>query len=398
MSRVPLLHVLGAGPWQVATIRRARALGFRVLASDGFADRPGFAEADIAVQADITDAEATLAVARAHAIDGVLCDTTDTGVLVAAQVADALGLPGIGVEAALNCTDKSRMTEAARRAGLNVPASQRCETPEQALEAAQAMGAPWVVKPVDNQSGRGVSIVHEPTRLAAAIEQAFARSRRGVVLVQHLESGVEVIVDSIVYAGAVHVLGVARKTPYADNPTVSSAITYGTQRLPLPVATLVEANRALVRALGVRQGLVHAEYILGERGPVPIDVGARGGGVLIYPVVLPHVSGVDAMRTAIDLALGRPVQVTPRAAPRAAHIEFLRVAPGVLHTLDGVDDARAMPGIAALHLNRSVGERIGVLTEKDERLGFVVALADDEDQASRWGRAAAARISIHMGD
>ena len=51
----PLLHVIGAGPWQVATISRAQQLGFRVLVSDGLAGRPGFAVADLYELADITD-------------------------------------------------------------------------------------------------------------------------------------------------------------------------------------------------------------------------------------------------------------------------------------------------------------------------------------------------------
>jgi biotin carboxylase len=380
----------------VATIRRARELGFRVLASDGLPDRPGFAEADIAVQADITDPEATLAVARAHAIDGVLCDTTDNGVLAAAHVADALGLPGIGIEAARNCIDKARMTAAAQRAGLQVPASQHCTTRAQALEATHALGGPCVVKPVDNQSGRGVAIVQDGALLHAAIDRAFASSRRREVLVQRLEPGPEFIVDSIVDDGGVHVLGVAGKTPYADNATVSSAITYGTRALPLPVDTLVEVNRRLVHSLGVRQGLVHAEFIVGARGPVPIDAAARGGGVLIYPLVLPHVSGVDAMRTAILQALGLPAPIEPRRTPRAAHIEFLRGAPGRLHALGGVDAARAMPGVVAVHFNYQIGDLVGALADKDARLGYVVALADNEDDARRCGQAAAACVSMQI--
>ena len=56
----PLLHVVGAGPWQVPTIRRARSLGLRVLVSDGWEERPGYAIVEH------VNNEITLASARAH--------------------------------------------------------------------------------------------------------------------------------------------------------------------------------------------------------------------------------------------------------------------------------------------------------------------------------------------
>lgn len=123
----PLLHVIGAGPWQVPTIRRARSLGLRVLVSDGWDERPGYAIADLCERASIVDAEATLAAARRHRVAGVLCDTTDNGVFAAAYAAESLGLPGVGIEAALNCTDKSRMAARAQAAGLPVPHWRRIE-------------------------------------------------------------------------------------------------------------------------------------------------------------------------------------------------------------------------------------------------------------------------------
>lgn len=372
----PLLHVIGAGPWQLATIRRARALGYRVLVTDGTAHRPGYAEADLHAIADITDAEATLAAARHHAVDGVLCDTTDNGVVAAAYTAQQLGLPGIGLEAASNCTDKARMTACAQAAGLRVPGSERVRCLDQALAAARRLPAPWVVKPVDNQSGRGVSIVQGEPDLAAAIELAFRCSRSQQILVQEWVPGLEVIVDSIVNAGQVHCLGIATKVPYADNATVAQRITYGPVGLAVPQAAITETNARLVRALGIRQGLVHAEYKLHDGAAVPIDVAARGGGVHIYPVVLPHVSGVDAMRMAIHLALGRPCRIEPRDVPRGANIEFLRAAPGHIVAIEGLDAARAEPGVALLHINHPVGHRIGALQDKEQRLGHLVVLAD----------------------
>ncbi|MCY7316784.1 MAG: hypothetical protein LH480_14535 [Rubrivivax sp.] len=395
----PLLHIIGAGPWQLATIRRARALGCRVLVTDGGSGRPGFAEADLHAVADITDPEATLAAARRHRIDGVLCDTTDNGVLAAAYVADTLGLPGPGLTAARNCTDKARLTACAAQAGLPVPRSHPAANAAEALQAVHDVlgtGGAAIVKPVDNQSGRGVGVVRTAALAAAAIAHALRYSASGRLLVQPFVEGVELIIDSLVVGRQVHRLGIGVKTPYADNPTISSAITYGEPASPLPLATLDAINKRLLQALQVQQGLVHAEYIVGGQHALPIDVAVRGGGVLIYPLVLPHVSGVDAMACAIDLALGRPVTVQPRQPPRGAHIQFLRADSGRILRIDGADIALAMPGIAALRLNQQPGDMQAALTDKDQRLGYVIALADTAAQARAQALRAAQVVQVKV--
>lgn len=397
MQSTPLLlHVLGAGPWQLATMRMAREMGCRVLATDGSADKAGFALADLQEVADITDPAATLAAARRHRVDGVLCDTTDNGVLAAAFTAAELGLPGIGPEAARNCTDKARMTACAAAAGLRVPLSAQAADVQAAQRAALALPGPWVVKPVDNQSGRGVAVVRDAAALPTALAEAFRHSRRHEVLVQEFVAGVEVIVDSLVCDNELHVLGVAAKLPYADNPTVSQRITYGVAALPVTMDALTEANAQLLRALGVKQGLVHAEFMLDGGAPVPIDVAARGGGVHIYPVVLPHVSGVDAMRAAIELALGRPCHVQPRPARRAANIEFLRAGSGRIAAIRGVQAARDLPGVAVVHLNLGPGDDIGHLQHKDHRLGHIVTLANTVEEAVDAGQRAARLVHAEM--
>jgi biotin carboxylase len=393
----PLLHLLGAGPWQLATMRRARARGIRVLVTDGWPDRPGFDEADLHAVADLADVAATLAVARAHGVDGVLCDTTDTGVVAAAAVAEALGLPGPGLVAAQACCDKAAMQRCAAAAGLPVARSLRLDSVEAAVAAVQGGGlgpGPWVLKPVDSQSGRGVGIVHAPAQVRTAADTALAHSRSAGLLVQECLAGPEFIVDSLIVEGRVHVLGLASKTPYADNPTVASAITYFDAEVQAHAAVLHESNRRLLAALGLRQGLVHAEFIVGAGGPVPIDVAARGGGVSIYPVVLPHVSGVATLDAAMDLALGRRPALPAEAGPRgAAQVRFVRPAPGRIVAVEGLDRARGMPGIATVHLNLALGAVVGGLEHKDSRAAYVVALgADAAEAVARAERAAAAVV------
>lgn len=397
----PLLHVIGAGPRQVPTIRRAQAMGCRVLVSDGYAERPGYAVADLHERVDIVDAQATLALARRHAVDGVLCDTTDHGVFTAAFVAQALGLPGSGPDAARLCTDKSLLAEALVAAALPVPRSMAVASGDEpaAQRAAVLLGRPLVVKPVDNQSGRGVSIVHDGEALAPALALSGTFSRCGRLLLQQRVTGTEIIIDALVIEGRARVLGIAVKTPYLDNPTVSSRISYG-EELPMPRAALVRLQQAVVDAIGLRQGLVHAEYMVQSDRAWVLDVAARGGGVGIYRTVLPHVCGIDVTAAAIALALGRVPDLRGIEPPRAACIEFLRAEPGTLRSIEGIERAQAVPGVSTVQLNWQPGDTVPALQHKDQRLGCVIALAETSPQAVAAATAACQclRVQVDHGE
>ncbi|MGO8754183.1 MAG: ATP-grasp domain-containing protein [Gallionellaceae bacterium] len=391
-----LIHILGGGPWQVPTVRLAKELGYRVLVTDMYSDRPAYALADFHALADITDRKATLEIARSHRIDGILCDTTDVGVPTAAFVAEQLGLPGVGFEAAINCTDKGRMRQLTERAGLAVPPYRLITSALELDEVAAAIGYPLVVKPVDNQSGRGVSRVADYNALNAAFALAKRFCRSGGVLIEAYVEGVEIIVDGFVVGSNPQILGLAYKVPYADNVTVSSRIHYPGGQRPPNYARINVTTRSILTALGLRNGVFHAEFILRGEDVVPIDIAARGGGCMIYSRVIPHVSGVDVNKAMVLMAIGDSVSINPSAIPKAANIEFMRMPAGKLSRIMGVEAAAAIPGVAAIHFNVNVGDQIGPLAHKDQRPGYVVALADTGEQVIDISLRAKSSISVFM--
>ncbi len=391
-----LLHVLGAGPWQLPTVRLAKAMGYRVLVTDVYPDRPGYALADEHEVMDITDREGTLSIARRHRIDGILCDTTDVGVPTAAFVAEELGLPGMGYETALNCTHKGRMRRLTDAAGLPVPQYQLIPAGSTLVDAAIEVAYPLMVKPVDSQSGRGVSRVPDASQFDAAFRLARRFSRSGEVLIEACVDGTEVIVDGFVVAGDVRILAIATKTPYPDAVTVSSRIHYPGRFPQANFDRIRSATRATLSALGLANGVFHAEVIIRSGRVVPIDIAARGGGVMIYSHVVPYVSGVDVNREMIRLAIGDPIRIEPMAFPKAANIEFIRMPTGILSEIIGVTAAAAIPGVAAIHFNVDVGAEIGPLEHKDCRPGYLITLADTAPQAIASALKAKSLISVRM--
>src|SRR5437870_10419334 len=124
--------VLGAGRHQRAAILRAKELRFRVAAMDGNPNAVAQGDADLFEHVDFVDVPAAIEAARRIRPDGVLTITSDRAVPAVAAVAEALGLPGIGSDAARGLTHKVEMRRRLEAAGIPQPKFGAARTIEEA--------------------------------------------------------------------------------------------------------------------------------------------------------------------------------------------------------------------------------------------------------------------------
>lgn len=362
------LHILGGGFYQLPAIRTAQALGHEVLVTDMYEERPGYGLAQAHEVIDIVDMERTLEAARRHKVDGILCDTTDVGVPTMAYVADELGLPGIGLEVALNFTDKLRMRERAAAAGVPGPAFRAVRSVEELWRAAQEIGLPLVIKPTDSQGSRGVQILRSADEIEAAFEETLRHSPQKVAIAEGFLRGTEVTVEGVCIDGQPYVVGISDKDHYAHRPEVASRLTYPADLPPETMARIVEVNASVVRALGLNTGVTHAEYFVGDDVYL-VEIAARGGGSHVYSHIVPYLAGVDVPRMYIEHALGIPMTTPPDGTPRAANLAFFEFDLGRVKAVRGVDEAKAIPGVEVLLLNFEVGDELVAAQEDRTRHG-----------------------------
>ncbi len=106
---------------------------------------------------------------------------------IRATVTSATSL--IGAEIARDKDETSRLLE---RAAVPTPAWRLVSTPEEAIEAAHRIGMPVVVKPIDGNHGRGVTLdLADDERVADAFMRGAAASRRRQVVVQRQVAGLD---------------------------------------------------------------------------------------------------------------------------------------------------------------------------------------------------------------
>ncbi|HXG54324.1 MAG TPA: ATP-grasp domain-containing protein [Vicinamibacterales bacterium] len=395
MSRQTLL-VLAGGLFQIPLIDAAKRRGLRVVLFDGSADAPGFSRADEGDVVDIADPVASVAAARRVRPDGLASIVNEASVRTTAAIAEALGLPGLDPAVAARCTDKGLMRTCFARAGLPVPRFAVVAHADEASRASGRIGFPMVVKPVDSSGSRGVRRVDAPGDLAAAVDLALSNSRQQQAILESFLEGTECTVETFTVGGRTHVLGMSDKVHLPFPHCVSISLTYppffdeGTR------GAIGGAAIAAIDATGMRNGPGHVEVIVTPAGPVVVEVAARGGGYGIFSEILLAISGIDPVDAVIDLALGRVPDVQPTTA-RAAVLRFFNPpVTGILRQLDGVDEARRIPGVSRVVVEAKVGEPLRGITRDGERPGYVITVADTrEDALASANRAeAAVRFTI----
>jgi biotin carboxylase len=376
-----MVQILGGGQWQVPTIRLAKSLGYRVLVTDMYRERPGYEWADEHAVIDITDRDATLRAAEEFRVSGIICDTTDVGVPTMAYVAEKLGLPGIGYETALNFTNKHRMREITSKADGPNPSFYLVRNIAAAQSAASDLGYPVVVKPVDNQSSRGVHVVRTRDEVESAYTDALRFTRLGDVLVEGFLDGIEITVESFCVDRMVFPVGISDKDHFPHRPEVANRLTYPADFPAEILARVREVNEKAIIALGMCTGITHAEYMVVRNEVYLIEIAARGAGSRVYSHIVPHLACAPIPSLYLRYLMGEGLAFQMDTTPeRAANLAFFCFRPGHVRAIDGVESAAQIPGVEEILLEFQIGDRLAMPTDDRSRHGLVLILGSNRKE------------------
>lgn len=395
---------VGGGRHQRRAIHRAQELGHRVVAVDRNPDALGVQAADVGEVVDFTDVEGVTEVGRRHEVDGVLTVAADRAVPVVAAVAEALGLPGIGTATAHRMTHKLEMRTAFADAGVPQPPFATLRSTADIETALGEVGLPAVLKPVDSGGQRAVFRLERREDFADNLEEALEESPTREAILEEFVDGVEM--NGIVVARGGHPVLLTlsdRLRPPGIGFGVGWMHIYPPSTDGDQLLRAREIAGASVRALGLEDGIAFPQLIAAPDGRVVVvEVAARIAGGQMADLVR-HAVGVDVVEVALLQALGEDVPdelALPRFSQPLA-IRFLTAAPGPLPTgrvlqVGGLDPVLAAEGVVQAETYLEVGETIRPVRRDGDRRGYVIAVADDPDEALRRAEAAAALVSVEV--
>lgn len=263
------LLVQGAGRGNLGLVKAAKRNGVYVVMTGLGGDYPCNPYADKFCYGDISNPDAILKIAKAERVDGVAICCSDTGLIPIGCCNDHLGLVGLSEQAALACSDKSIMKQKLLSAGVRTPNSILVRTEEDLSVALTRLTFPLVIKAVDLQGSRGISVVSSMEEAVTAFRESISLSRKDYCLVEEFIVGREFGAQAFVYRG--NVLFVL---PHGDDTIMCGA--------PVPVGHYIPYVMSSEMTEDVKTQVVNAISSLElDNCAVNVDLIERDGKVYV---------------------------------------------------------------------------------------------------------------------
>ena len=260
--------------------------------------------------------------ARRMKIDRVIA-LEEFDVVTAALMREHLCLPGLSSSGAKVFRDKLSMAVHAERAGINVPEFVPLVNAEEVDDYMKRIPGPWVIKPRSDVSAIGIRKVSEPEEVWRAIdemnERENLRERASYYVLARFIPGEVFHVDSVVNDGKVVFAGTNQygRPPMQVAHQGGAYISRTLERGSADERGLIDANKKLVKALGLERGATHAEFIRSDDDGkfYFLEIAARVGGAYIAEV-LEAATGVNLWREWARLEIGDGTEGSKVRAPK----------------------------------------------------------------------------------
>lgn len=377
------LLVIGAGFLQDFVIKKSVEMGYETLAVDADPNAIGFDHTHKHAVINIVDEKKCLEYARSEKIDGVLTAATDYGVLTASYVAEHLGLPGLNYETAKLIKNKYEVRKKLYE--------HRVDDTEQAYEInsdtdiselSKKLKYPVMVKPCDGSGSRGASRVDKADKLSVACKYAMDGSITHRAEIESFITGKEYGAESLVFYGEIHVLAIMKK--WMTDPPYYAELGHAFPS-GLPYEVEQKAKKCVydaIKALGINFGSVNMDMLITNEGKVHIiDVGARMGGNMIGPCIIPYGTGVDYMAAMIQNAVGDPVNLNAKEH-NAVATRLLVFKEGVVKNLPDFTKIEQEYGVEIYH-HLSEGLKVNEYHTNLDGCGYIVAKSSSVADASK---------------
>ncbi len=320
--------------------------------------------------------------ARTTPID-VVVGVDDHTTVVAATISTALGLPHNPVTAVAAARNKHRMRELLHAQGLPVPRFALFSVDDAPAAITEKIAFPCVVKPISLSASCGVIRANDRDEFVAAFHRVAALLEKlgeetlgegaGKILVEDFVPGREVALEGLLTDGKLRVLALFDKPDALDGPFFEETIYVTPSRLPAAVQREIASCAArAARALGLREGPVHSELRVSDRGVWVIEIAARSIGGRCSQA-LRFATGMSLEEVILRHALRMDIPSLDREGSAAGVMMLPIPRAGMLEEVRGLEKALAVPGIEDLEITAQPGDELAPLPEGTRYLGFLIA-------------------------
>ncbi|MGI5380731.1 ATP-grasp domain-containing protein [Streptomyces sp. CA-251387] len=345
--------------------------------------------------------EAALELGRRQPIDRVVCGH-ERCQQAGGYLRSLFALPGMGYEQLNLFSNKAAMKSALSRAGLPLAEFRVVPSVEHVSSAAAELTWPIVVKPAVGQGSRDTFFLGSNAELNDLLDSSKSqglRSACGPLLVERfIPMEAELHCDAVVWSGNVDFVTVSRYFEPLLGRRGDNSGTYLLREDDPYNEPARRMNTAVVRALGLREGVTHLELFVTPSGLVIGEIACRPAGAGV-PEAIRMRHGVDLWRSHIDIALGtRPALPLPEQRPGKGILAnvWLPVRPGRITRLSRAGALAELPDVVHVDVTAKVGDIVRSPLGAGARTGNLYLEIPHEDQLPDRLRALSDQFTLEV--
>ncbi|MFJ3962164.1 ATP-grasp domain-containing protein [Streptomyces sp. NBC_01232] len=342
--------------------------------------------------------------------EGVLT-FSESGVVTVAVVAEALGLPSIGFEAARTSRNKYLMRQAHERGSAAHPGFRYAPDVEAALTAGEELGYPLILKPTLGAASNFVFKVDDPEEMRARFADATSGIEtmtwalmeadgldlgpNGIIVEGYLD-GHEHLIEALAWDDEVYLGSIVDRIT-VESGTFDDDVHHAPSSLtPEQVAAVHEVVRDAAHAQGLRRSVLHAEVRFHQGRPFILEIAIRpGGGGLDHMARIS--AGHDPIRCVSDVARGIQPDVS-HYSPTDVHTAAMCLisGAGTVESIEVPTEVAEDPALFFLKITATAGTVIKRPPAGNNILGFIGATGTSLTEALTAAHIAAGRITTAM--
>ncbi len=353
--------IVGGSHSDLPLIEAALMRGLVVYTTGNRPDHPGHWWSHKYVQADFSNKEAVLEVAKDIGVQYVVPGANDFAMMSAAYVAEKLGLPGYdSYDTTLLLHRKDRFKELA--ASIDLPICRyvvvNSSDPIAAVGKVKGLKFPLLVKPVDLTCGKGITRIESVLELESALQYAAAMSRQTDIVVEEWFDGDLHSFSTVIEDGEIVFDYCDTELCLYKDYLVSTSMSLG-RISATAIHTVRDATRSMVRALRLGNGVLHSQILVHGEEVRILEYTRRMSGDL-YSKVVQQVCGIRHADVFIDTAMGASVHGGLKALlPRHPFVVRHCVTSEATGSFSGLQiDGAVLPYVQSLTLAVPLGTAV----------------------------------------
>ncbi len=294
--------ILGATTETIFLVKKAEMMGVETYVADPYENSPAKTFSSHPIKIDCMDVESLLNLIKTEKIDGVLPGCADVLVPIYEEVcrrANKFCYVNKDIVGAFAC--KKGLKELLKKHSLPVIE----EFTYDEVKGENFNSYPIFIKPTDNNSSKGMSVVYGPDQFDVAYNKALDNSRSKTVLIEKYKTCSDFFMGYIIQNGKVSVSFTADRFVNSEQKgvgTITAGMVYPSKFSKLYFDTVHAKMVKIFNEIGFKNGLMHIQGFVENEKIMFYDPALRITGGQEY-LLLQKICKLDLLECLVNFAL-----------------------------------------------------------------------------------------------